>query len=100
MRVSRRGGTVNWATSFSKTVPDAGPMGTDEFKNLCARLLIEDSFTAAELFGLSWRTCQRYWYGKLSVTPPLARLLRLAAGLKMTHAQLRRLARPKTPARL
>jgi hypothetical protein len=95
MRTSRRGGTKNWNTSFPKvSIPDAGPMAADEFQHACAILKITDSVIASELLGMSWRTCQRYWHDELYVPPPLARLLRLAVDMKMTHAQLRKLSRP------
>jgi hypothetical protein len=88
MRLSKRG-TVNWATTFQTTTPDNVPMSRDEFRHLCATLAINDSRTAGELFGLSWRTCQRYWYDDLAVPGPLARLLRLAAKHDTTHDELR-----------
>ena len=77
MRLSKRG-TLNWATTFKGTTADYAPMGKDEFQILCLKLQITDSLMAAKAFGLSWRTCQRYWYGTLNIPGPLARLLRLA----------------------
>lgn len=92
-RISR-GGTVSWATS-PKAIPlDKHPMDKDEFRRLCILLAIKDGGTAGALFGLSGRTCQRYWYGELPPPATLARLLRLAASLKLSHAQLRKLSAP------
>jgi len=94
MRISLRA-TKNWASSPSKRLrpkPLPPDMTMAEFRSLCAQLKINDNETAAELLGPGWRTCQRYWYGEIAPSPPLARLLRLAAMLDVTHAQLRKLA--------
>lgn len=88
MRLSKRG-TTNWATTFQTKTADNAPMSRDEFRRLCTTLAINDSRTAGELFGLSWRTCQRYWYDDLAVPGPLARLLRLAVKYHSTHDELR-----------
>ena len=88
MRLSKRG-TLNWATSIHIAMPDQWPMSTEEFQKLCAKSDITNSKIAAELFGLSPRTCQRYWYGELDVPGPLARLLRLAVKYHCTHDDLR-----------
>jgi hypothetical protein len=93
MRISM-GGTKNWAsTPATQRKPDA-PMTNVEFRRLCAKLKINDNATAAELLGPSWRTCQRYWYDEIAAPPPLARLLRLAARLNLSHEQLRKLSSP------
>lgn len=94
MRLSKKS-TISWATAFAHNVPDRAPMRQAEFKQLCGEMDINDSATAAELFGLSWRTCQRYWYGETDIPGPLARLLRLAS---MTNTDLRKLA-PKSSRR-
>jgi hypothetical protein len=83
MRLSKKGDTASWASSPKTNVVDVDLMSRDEFRQLCADLGINDCLDAAELFGLSWRTCQRYHYGDLDVPGPLARLLR------MTHAHPR-----------
>jgi len=89
MRLSKKH-TVNWATSFTEAAPDTAPMAAAEFRSLTARLGINDSLTAARTFGLSWRTCQRYHYGKLDIPGPLARLLRLMAAGKPKVTRQRR----------
>jgi hypothetical protein len=94
MRISRRGGTISWATTFKVTVADDAPMSKEEFQHLCRVLKITNSEDAAVLFGLSWRTCQRYWYGDLDVPGPLARLLRIAVQQKLTTKEMRKLSRP------
>lgn len=96
MRISLRA-TKNWASTPTTKIKPAPDMSNAEFRSLCAQLGIKDNGTAAELLGPSWRTCQRYWYDEIAASPPLARLLRLAAGLKLTHAQLRKLSAPTTP---
>jgi len=96
MRISTRA-SKNWASTPTTRPKPTTPMSTDEFKAICAQLKIDDNGTAAELFGLNWRTCQRYHYGELPVPNPTARLLRLASACEATHAQLRRLARPIAP---
>jgi hypothetical protein len=65
------------------------PRTTVEFRSICQRLQINDNVTAAELFGLSWRSCQRYHYGELDIPGPLARFLRLAARHKLSHDEMR-----------
>jgi hypothetical protein len=101
MRLSKKH-TVNWSTRFNVATPDRAPMSQAEFQTLCLKLQINDGLTAAKAFGLSWRTCQRYWYGALSVPGPLARLLRLAAEYQVTAQQLtgssRKNTRPKPKA--
>lgn len=92
MRISRRGVTVSWATTFKVTVADAVPMSKEEFQHLCKTLKITNSADAAVLFGMSWRTCQRYWYGKLDVPGPLARLLRVMVRQKIDTKSLRKLS--------
>ena len=94
MRLSRRGGTISWATTFKTTVPDEHPMEQEEFQRACRTLKITNSADAAVLFGMSWRTCQRYWYGKLDVPGPLARLLRVAVRQKIDTKALRKLSAP------
>jgi len=96
MRISM-GGTKNWASTPTRKIPQAPDMANAEFRSLCVQLRINDNATAAELFGISWRTCQRYWYDEVAPPPSLARLLRLAAQLSLTHAQLRKLSQPITP---
>lgn len=93
MRISTRA-SKNWASTPRVKPPVHKPMTQEEFQALCHALKIEDNGTAAELFDLNWRTCQRYWYGELQVPGPLARLLRLAAACEASHAQLRQLAKP------
>jgi len=93
MRISLRA-TKNWASTPSTKAKPQPIMSNEEFKSLCAQLKINDNGTAAELLGPTWRTCQRYWYDELSPPPALARLLRLAAQLDLTHDQLRKLSRP------
>jgi len=97
VRVSLRGGTTNWATSFKTVARDKHPMSKQEFQTLCIQLKIGDAMTAASLFGLSWRTCQRYWYGDLKVPGPLARLLRISAQNSLSHTAIggSRPTRPK-----
>jgi hypothetical protein len=92
MRLSLRG-TKNWASTppKHKRVEPGPPMSNAEFRRLCTQLKINDNETAAELFGISWRTCQRYWYDEISAPEPLARLLRLAASRKLGHDDLRML---------
>jgi DNA-binding transcriptional regulator YiaG len=89
MRLSKRH-TVNWTTTFETTTPDTAPMSQAEFKQLCKLLKITDSEMAAKLFGLSWRTCQRYWYGDMAPPGPLARLLRIAVRHDFGHDQFTR----------
>jgi len=94
MRISIRA-TKNWASTPPKRLHPKRPppdMDMAEFRSLCVQLKINDNETAAELLGPGWRTCQRYWYGEIAPSPPLARLLRLAAQIGATHAQLRALA--------
>lgn len=80
--------TRSWASNPSEAVVDKRPMSTEEFQTLCYDLKIYDNVTAARLFGLSWRTCQRYHYGEQEIPGPLARLIRLAVKHNMTHKQL------------
>jgi hypothetical protein len=89
MRISLRG-TKNWASTPTKKIPAQPKMTNQEFRSLCAQLGIRDNATAAELLGPSWRTCQRYWYDEVAVPAPLARLLRLAVRLKLSHLDLRK----------
>jgi hypothetical protein len=84
IRLSKKS-TRNWASSPQVSTPDRKPMSQKQFQAACEVLGIDDNVTAAKAFGLSWRTCQRYWYGEIEVPGPLARLLRLAIRLKMTH---------------
>ena len=91
-----KGITLNWGTSFKDPTPITPVMTAEEFRHLCAELKITDSQQAAELFGLSWRTCQRYWYGELQVPQPLARLVRLAAAQKLSHKAFKALGRTST----
>lgn len=88
IRLSKKGGTLNWTSSPGVAVTDPRPMSAKEFQRLCRSLRINDSLTAARLFGLSWRTCQRYYYDELPVPGPLARLLRLAKAKKLSHKDL------------
>lgn len=88
IRLSKKGSTVNWASSPQVIIKDKRPMKPKEFVELCTKLKIDDCVTAGELFGLSWRTVQRYWYGEMDVPGPLARLLRLMAKKKITHKEL------------
>lgn len=90
-RVSR-GVTVNWSTTFQVSTPDEYPMEQDEFQHACRTLKIGNAADAAVLFGLSWRTCQRYWYGELGVPGPLARLLRVIVRQKIDTKSLRKLS--------
>ena len=90
MRLSKKA-TASWASSPGVTIPDAHPMKKEEFQFLCTKLDITDNVTASELFGMSWRNCQRYWYGETDTPGPLARLLRLAYKHKLTHAGFRQL---------
>ena len=90
MRLSKKA-TASWASSPQVSIPDANPMTKEEFQFLCTKLGIDDNVTASELFGLSWRNCQRYWYGETDTPGPLARLLRLAYRHKLTHAGFRAL---------
>jgi hypothetical protein len=70
-----------------------------EFRVLCATLRIDGNEIFADLFGISWRTAQRYWYGEIHPPEPLARLLRLCANLKLSHAKIRELTtRQEKPA--
>jgi len=93
MRTSR-GGTKNWASTPVKP-PKASPkMSKTEFRSICAQLGIRDNETASVLLGPNWRTCQRYWYEEAGVPAPLARLLRLAVRLKLSHLDLRKAAVP------
>jgi len=96
IRISRKV-TVSWATAPQAPIPDPYPMSQTEFQQLCRELGITNAITAAELFGLSARTCQRYHYGKLDVPGPLARLLRLTTSLNLGQDKLRRYAKPLTP---
>ena len=93
MRISIRA-TKNWASTPQVKAKPHTVMRNGEFKSLCAALKIADNATAAELFGLSWRTCQRYWYDELAIPGPLARLLRAAVRHNLTQAELRSLAKP------
>ena len=88
IRLSKKGSSLNWASSPSINVKDRRPMTAKEFNAACATLGIGDHVTAARLFGLSWRTCQRYHYDELSVPGPLARLLRLAIKHKLSQKDL------------
>jgi len=87
MRLSKKH-TVNWATSFTEATPDPAPMAPAEFRQLVDLLDINDSLTAAKIFGLSWRTCQRYHYGDLAIPGPLARLLRAAVAHGLTQQDI------------
>jgi len=93
MRISLRA-TKNWASTPATKAKPVKPMSNTEFRHICAHLDIADNETAAELFGVSWRTCQRYWYGEIDPPEPLARLLRAAIRHKFTHADLRKLRAP------
>jgi hypothetical protein len=95
MRLSKRGSSLNWASSSPTLKHDTIPMPNAEFRQLCLELDIKNNVLAGELFGLSWRNCQRYWYGELAVPGPLARLLRLAAAQHLSHDDLRQLARQR-----
>ena len=96
MRISLRAST-NWASTPRTKPKPSQPMTQEEFQLICAALKIEDNGTAGELFGLNWRTCQRYWYGELQVSGPLARLLRLAVHHNSSHADLKRLGKSIVP---
>jgi hypothetical protein len=94
MRLSLRA-TTNWASTPRIKFKAPPPMTRNEFRELCTALHIDDNGTAAELLGPSWRTCQRYWYGELPPSDPIARLLRLAVRHKLSHDDLRALTTPK-----
>jgi len=94
MRTSRRGTTISWASSPQESIPDQWPMSKEEFHLACTDLGIKDGGTAGEVFGLSARTCQRYWYGELTIPGPLARLLRFAVRQEVTVKDMRKLSRP------
>lgn len=88
MRLSTKQ-TRSWASvGVPPDMSDPHPMDQHEFQKLCAALHIKDCVTAGTLFGISWRSCQRYYYGEQLVPPPLARLLRLANKHKMSHKEL------------
>jgi len=91
MRLSLRG-SKNWASTPARNIPTPKPISKTEFRRLCTKLAINDNETAAELFGISWRTAQRYWYGESAVPEPLARLLRAAIRHRWGHDDLRQLA--------
>jgi hypothetical protein len=92
MRLSLRA-TKNWASTPAKIPRPPAPMPNKEFRGMCAQLNITDNETAADLFGVGWRTAQRYWYDETSVPEPLARLIRAAVRHKWSHAELRKLAK-------
>jgi hypothetical protein len=69
-------------------------MEQEEFQHACLTLKITNAIDAAQLFGLSWRTCQRYWYCELEVPGPLARLLRVMVRQKIDTKSLRKLSSP------
>jgi len=87
VRISKKG-SLGWSSSPGIATPDQHPMKVEEFRAICKRLQINDCVTAARLFGISWRTAQRYWYKEIEVPGPLARLLRLAKKRKMSHKEL------------
>jgi len=87
MRLSTKQ-TRSWASAPQHAMSDPHPMTSAEFQELCAKLKINDCVTAGTLFGISWRSCQRYYYDEQPVPAPLARLLRLAVKHKMTHKEL------------
>jgi len=96
MRLSKRH-TISWATTSKVNTPDPFPMSQEEFQFLCTQLHINDAVTASEMFGVNWRTAQRYWYGKLPPPPPLARLLRLAYHCDLDLDNMRDLSPISTP---
>jgi hypothetical protein len=93
MRRSLRA-TKNWASTPDKPPKPQPKMSNKEFRSICAQLGLRDNATASELLGPNWRTCQRYWYDEVAVPNPLARLLRLAVRLKLSHLDLRKAAVP------
>jgi hypothetical protein len=88
VRISKKAPTHTWASSPGILAKDPRPMRVAEFRAVCKSLKINDCVTAARLFGVSWRTAQRYWYKEIEVPGPLARLLRLAKKQKLTHKDL------------
>lgn len=88
VRVSRKAPRLTWASSPGTAVEVKRPMKPEEFRRLCSDLKIKDCVTAGHLFGVSWRTAQRYYYEEIEVPGPLARLLRLAKRRKLSHKDL------------
>lgn len=88
VRISKKAPTLTWASSPGVGVTDPRPMKAEEFRTLCRHLKINDCVTAGRLFGVSWRTAQRYWYEEIEVPGPLARLLRLAKRRRLSHKEL------------
>jgi hypothetical protein len=96
VRLSKKGG-LSWSSSSRVVITDEYPMANTEFQQICKHLAINDPVTAAQLFGLSWRTCQRYWYGELVIPGPLARLLRVIVHSGISVAKLRAFSAPIVP---
>ena len=88
VRVSKKAPRLTWASSPGTAVEDKAPMGVEEFRKTCRTLKINDCVTAGRIFGVSWRTAQRYYYEEIEVPGPLARLLRLAKRRKLKHKDL------------